>query len=221
MKKKRLNKTNCLNDAGKTIDVNKINKLYNLINLNNKGSLSGKNIEKHRKINFREKFSQFGTPLGSPKNANKGNLQLKREFSGEGTNKLMQFYLPNLQNGGTLSPTFAHGFKLKGKLNINLAHLNNQLKLKLNKQNKKQNIGLNYKKLMNNNNTNKPIGFKRSSSTSMFNQFMNNNNINKGFSSKRNRNPSENKNNFGDSGSQFYLNKKGKTMHHNSSAINC
>ena len=219
--KKRLNKTNCLNEAGKTIDVNKINKLYNLINLSNKGSLSGKNIEKHRKINFREKFSPFGTPLGSPKNVNKGNLHLKGEFNGESTHKMMHFYLPNLQNGGTLSPTFAHGFKLKGKLNINLANINNQLKIKLNKQNRRQNIGLNYKKLMNNNNTKRPISFKRSSSTSMFNQFMNNNNTKKGFSSKRIRNPSENKHNFGDTGSQFYLSKKGKTMHHNSSAINC
>ena len=53
----------------------------------------------------------------------------------------------------------------------------------------------------------------------MFNKFMNNN-VNKGLSSKRNRNQnSENKSNFGDTGSQFYINKKEKYGFHNSSAI--
>ena len=214
--KKRMNKTNCLNEGGKTIDVNKINKLFNLINMSNKGSLSGKNIEKHKKINFREKFSSFGTPLGSPKNANRGNLHLKKDFSGDTSNKMMAFLLPSLKNGGGhLSPSFMHGLKLKGKLNLNLANLNH-LKLKL--KNKKQNISINYKKIMSNNK--KQISFKRSSSTSMFNQFMNNN-INKGLSSKRNKNQSDNKLNFGETGSQFFKSKKGLSMLHNTSSINC
>ena len=146
-------------------------------------------------------------------------MKLKRDFNfdNHNNNKIMHFYLPNLMKGGTLSPSLMSGLKLKGKINWN--NVNSHLKLKMNK-NSKQNIGINYKKLVNENNTKRPTSFKRSSSTSMFNQFINNN-LNRGFSSKRNRNPSENKNNFGDTGSQFYLNKKGKTMHHNSSAINC
>ena len=191
----KLNKTNCMND-GKTIDVNKINKLYNLINMTNKGSLSGKNIEKHKKINFREKFSSFGTPVNSPKNANKRNLHIKREFSGENTNRVMPFYLPNLINGATLSPSFMHKFKLNGKLNLNLGNFNNNLKLKMDKYNKNI-IGINYKKLMNTNQNKRPVSFKRSSSTSMFNQFVNNN-IKKDLSSKRirNKNKNENKSNL-------------------------
>ena len=215
--KKLMNKTNCLNEGGKTIDVNKINKLFNLINMNNKGSLSGKHIDKHKKINFREKFASFVSPLGSPKNLNSGKLHLKKDLNVEGPNKMLPFYLPNLQNGGTLSPSsFMCGLKLKGKLNINYGNLNHQLKLKLNKNNK-QNIALNYKKLINNNK--KPV-IKRSSSTSMFNQFMNNNTT-KINSSKRNIISNENKSNFGYSGSRFYMNKKEKSVFHNSSSIDC
>ena len=199
--KVKLNKTNCMNEGGKTIDVNKINKLYNLINMNNKGSLSGKNKDKHKKINFREKFSLFGTPLCSPRNENKGNLNLKKEFNGDNTNRMMPFCLPNLLKGGTLSPSFMNGLKFKGKLNLNLANLN-QIKLKLNKH-KKQNIGLNYKKIVNNNNSNtkRPMSFKRSSSTSMFNQFINNNINKKGLYSKKNL--GQNKNNYADSRNQY------------------
>ena len=213
--KKKLNKTNLLNEGGKTIDVNKINNLYNFINMNNKGSLSGRHIDKHTKINFIEQLS-FRTRLDSPKNAYRPNLKLKRDFNGDNNNKMMHFYLPNLMKGGTLSPSFMNGLKLKGK--INLSNLNSHLKLKKNK-NDKQNIGINYKKLMNENNTKRPTSFKRSSSTSMFNQFINNN-LNRGFSSKRNRNPSENRSHFGNNGSQFYYNnnKKSKKLHHNSSA---
>ena len=215
--KKIMNKTNCLNEGGKTIDVNKINKLFNLINMNNKGSLSGKNIERHKKINFREKFSSFGSPLGSPKNINRGNLQLKKDLNVDSTNKLMPFYLPNLQNGGTLSPSFIHDLKLKGKLYIKIGNINDQFKLKLSK-NSKQNIALNCRKFIKKNNNKKPI-IKRSSSTTMFNKFMNNN-VNKGLSSKRNRNQnSENKSNFGDTGSQLYTSKKEKYGYPNSSAI--
>ena len=215
--KKIMNKTNCLNEDGKTIDVYKISKLFNLINMNSKGSLSGKNIEKHKKINFKKKFSSPVSP-GSPKNVNRGNLHLKKEFKIDCTNKLVPFYLPNLQNGGALSPSFMHCLKLKGKLNI--ANLNNQLKIKLNKNNKK-NISLNYQKLIKNNSNKKPVIKRSSSSTSMFNQFVNNN-INKELSSKRNRNPnSEYRSNFGDTGRQFYINKKEKSGHYNSSAINC
>ena len=214
--KKKLNKTNLINE-GKTIDVNKINNLYNLINMNNKGSLSGKHIDKHKKINFKEQFS-FKSRLDSPKNINRGNLKLKRDFNfdNHNNNKIMHFYLPNLMKGGTLSPSLMSGLKLKGKINWN--NVNSHLKLKMNK-NSKQNIGINYKKLVNENNTKRPTSFKRSSSTSMFNQFINNN-LNRGFSSKRNRNPSENKSKFGNSGGQYYYNnnKKTKKLNHNSSA---
>ena len=208
-----MNKTNCMNDGGKTIDVNKINKLYNLINMNNKGSLSGKNKDKHKKINFREKFSLFSTPLCSPRNENKGNLYLKKEFNGDNTNRMMPFCLPNLLKGGTLSPSFMNGLKLKGKLNLNLGNLN-QIKLKLNKH-KKQNIGLNYKKIVNNNNSNtkRPMSFKRSSSTSMFNQFMNNNINKKGLYSKKNL--GENKNNYVDSRNKYNCNIETKKIKQN------
>ena len=212
-----LNKTNCINE-GKTIDVNKINKLYNLINMTNKGSLSGRNLSKHKKINFKENFSPFGSLANSPKNVNRGQLHLKREFY-DNINNPMHFCLPNL-NGATLSPTFMRQLKLKGKLNLNVGNFNNQLKLKVNKYNKNL-IGINYKKLINNKNK-KPSGFKRSSSTSMFNQFMNNNNnIKKDISSKKikNKNQSENKSNLFDDGSQLYNTIKTNKKNHNFSAI--
>ena len=215
--KVKLNKTNAMNAGGNTIDVNKIKKLYNLINMNNKGSLSGKNKDKHNKINFREKFSSFGTPLSSPRNQNKGNIYLKKGQNGDNSNKMIPFCLPNLLKGGTLSPSFMNGLKLKGKLNLNLGNLN-QVKLKLNKH-KKQNNDINYKKLINknNNNTNRPMSFKRNSSTSMFNQFINNNINNKGKYSKKNC--CENRTNFGDSGSQYYNNKNIKKKKQNFSDI--
>ena len=145
----------------------------------------------------------------SPKNL-KINFHLKKEFNGfNNLNKNIQFYLPNLK-GGNLSPSFIHGFKLKDKFNLD--NLNNQLKLKLNKH-KQQNIGINYKKLINNKG---PLSLKRNSSTSMFNQFINNN-INRGLSSKTKRN-NEN-NNLGLTGTQFYSYRQSKKKYHNSSDI--
>ena len=199
-KKDRLNK----NRAGRTIDVNKINKLYNLMNLNMKGSLSGKNIIEHnKKINFHENFLYLGSPIISPKNLNRGNLKLKKEFIFlKNKNKMIPFYLPNLMKGGNMSPSFIHD-KLDGKLHLNL---NNQFNLNINQNN------INYKKLLNNNNTRK-FGFKRSGSTGLFNHFINND-INGGVSSKSNRN----KINMGDLGNHFY-NEQIKKKYHNESDI--
>ena len=212
----RMNKTNGLNDRGKTIDVNKINRLCDLMNIINKGSLSNKNKDKHSKINFNEKFSIFGTPLGSPRNLKKGNLFLKNEY-GNNINRLVPFCLPNLLKG-TGSPSFMNGFKLKGALNLHLDSLN-QIKIKLSKQknNNNNNIDINYKKLLNNNNIKnkkRPINIKRSSSTSMFNQFMNNN-VNKNGMCQRKNNNFENRIGIEKSESQSYysnINKKKKSF---------
>ena len=74
--------------------------------------------------------------------------------------------------------------------NLNLAYFNNQLKLKLNKQ-KKENIEINYKKLLNNKS---PISMKRNGSAINFIQFKKN--INKELPSKININDNDNKNNI-------------------------
>ena len=222
-KKGIMNKINSINKSGRTLDLNKINILYNLVNTTNKGSLSGKSMNKPKHINFKDNNLSFGTPLGSPKNAKKGNLNLnlnlKKDYNlGNKTNRINPFYLPNLLKGGTLSPSFmnGHGFKLKGKFNFN----GGNYKLKFNK-NIKQYIGINYKKLYNENNNSfnkKQTGFKRSSSTSMFNQFMNNNNIimNRALSPTNDKKSS----NF-----KRFINGKSniqrKKLQNNSSAINC
>jgi len=185
-KKEKVNK----DKGGKTIDVNKINKLYNLMNLNMKGSLIGKNIKDHNKrINFHENFLSLGSPIISPKNLNRGNLKLKKEYIWlNNKNKMIPFCLPNLMKGGNLSPAFIHD-KLEGKLHLNL---NNQFNLNI----YQNNVG--YKKLLNKNNTRK-FGFKRSGSTGLFNHFINNG-INGGVTSQNNRN----KINIGDAGNQLY-----------------
>ena len=71
----KLNKTKNIKKEGKVKESNKINLLYNLMNLNQKGSLTGKNMEKNKnlKINFNQNLSPFKTPLGSPKNISRGN----------------------------------------------------------------------------------------------------------------------------------------------------
>jgi hypothetical protein len=200
-KKDKLNKDKC----GKTIEVNKINKLYNLMNLNMKGSLSGKNIKEHnKKINFQENFLSFGSPIISPKNFNRGNLKLKKEFIWlNNKNKMIPFYLPNLMKGGNMSPSFIHD-KLEGKLHLNF---NSPFSLNINQNN------INYKKLLNKNNTRK-FGFKRSGSTGLFNHFMNNG-INGGVTSKSNIN----KQNLGDIGNQLNNNGQFKKKYHNESDI--
>ena len=235
----QMNKTNYIyvNDAGcgKTIDVNKINRLYNLMNMNNKGSLSSKNRDRnsgdsHKKINYREKFSSFGTPLGSPRNLNKINLYLNKENKNNSINKLMPFYLPNLLPG-TFSPSsFMNGFKLKGKLNLNLCNMN-QIKLKLNKNNKtnNNNNSINNKNSNingNNNNIKRPMNFKRNNSTSMFNQFMKGSINKKGIYQKKNMNIFENRTHFVDSKSKYHNNnshknkKETKKLNHRSKDIN-
>ena len=215
--KKRMNKTNCLNDGGKTIDLNKINSLYNLMNMTHKGSLSSKNNEKRNKINFREKFSSLVRPIGSPRNINKANLLLKKEY-GKNTNRLIPFCLPNLLKG-TISPSFMNGFKLKGTLNLNLGNVN-QVKIKLSKKNNKI-IDINYKKLINDNKSNprRPVNFKRSSSTNMFSQFMKNNPNKNGIYQRKNNN-FEKKSHLGDSGRKYYSNLSTKKKNNNSSDIN-
>ena len=213
----RMNKTNCLNDGGKTIDINKISRLCDLMHMTNKGSLSNKNKDKHSKINFNDNFSLFATPIGSPRNLKKGNLFLKKEF-GNKTNRLNYFCLPNLLKGAG-SPSFINGFKLKGQLNLNIDNLN-QIKIKLSKQKNNNNIDINYKKLLNNNKINKkrPINFKRSSSTStsMFNQFMKNNVSKNGICQRKNNN-FENRSGFEISGNKsYYSNIKKKKESYNS-----
>ena len=217
--KTKMNKTNCLHDGGKTIDVNKINSLYSLMNMTHKGSLSNKNKDNQKKINFKEKFLPFGTPINSPRNLNKGNLFLKKEFVNN-KNRLMPFCLANLLKGGA-SPSFMNGYKIKGTLNLKLANLNNR-KIKLTRQKNNNNIDINYKKIINNykNNIKRPINFKRSSSTSMFNQFMKNNVGKNRICQKSNKNL-ENGTHFCDSGSQsYYSNIYKKKKNYNSSDIN-
>ena len=117
MSNSKTNKTKNIQKSGKTIEVNVISRLYNLMNLNHKGSLTGKNMEKNKKskINFKESFSPFKTPLGSPKNSNRGNLILQNELNnfnvGYKTNRRANLYLPNLLKERTLSPTLRNGLK--------------------------------------------------------------------------------------------------------------
>ena len=71
---------------GKTIETNKnkINPLFNLVNLNHKELITGKNIDKikqSKKLNIQENLSKFKTPLGSPKNLNKGNLLYQNKLN--------------------------------------------------------------------------------------------------------------------------------------------
>ena len=117
-----------------------------------------------------------------------------------------------MQNGGTLSPSFIHDFKIK-----NIGNLNDQIKLNLSKNNK-QNIALNCRKFIKK--IIKSLLLKEVAAPVIF-IFMNNN-VNKGLSSKINRNQnSENKSNFRDTGSHFFISKKEKYGYHISSAIQC
>ena len=146
----------------------------------------------------------MGSPTISPKNLNRGNLKLKKEFIWlNNKNKMLPFCLPNLMKGGNMSPAFIHD-NLEGKLHLNL---NNQFNLNIN-----QNT-INYKKLLNKNNTRK-FGFKRSGNTGLFNHFINNG-INGGVTSKNNRT----KINMGDVGNQLYNNGLIKKYHNKSDII--
>ena len=228
------NKTKNIQNSGKTIEMNKINRLYNLMNLNHKGSLTGKNMGKNKKsrINFKENFSPFKTPYGSPKNANRGNLVLQNELSnfnaGYKTNRRMQLYLPNLLKERTLSPTFRNGLKLKKKMNINIDILQH-IKMKI-KEKKLKHKGVddnNYIKLMNGNNSKNKTAYngfkKRNDSTNLLNRFIYNNKKmkNRDYSSRRNKNVSENKSNLEEKERQnLYGNSQNKKIKHNFSALN-
>jgi len=228
------NKAKNIQKSGKTLEVNKINQLYNLMNLNHKGSLTGKNMDKNKKskINFKENFSPFKvpSPYGSPKNANRGNLILQNELSnfnaGFKTNRRMNLYLPNLLKERTLSPTFRNGLKLKKKMNINIDILQH-IKMKLNEKKLRHgNINdNNYKKLLSGNNSkNKTAynGFKnRNDSANLLNRFIYNNKKmkNRDYSSRRNKNLSENKSNLEEKQS-LYGNGQNKKLKHNFSALN-
>ena len=229
----KVNKAKNIQKSGKTIEVNKINRLYNLMNLNHKGSLTGKNMEKNKKskINFKENFSTFKTPVGSPKNANRGNLVLKNELNnfngGYKTNRRQQLYLPNLLKERTLSPTFRNGLKLKKKMNINIDILQH-IKMKLNeKKLKHNNNDINYKKLLNGNKSNNKTAYngfkKRTDSVDLLNRFIYNNKKmkNRELSSRRNKNVSENKSNLEEKEKRnFYGNTQNKKLKHNISALN-
>ena len=194
--------------SGKTIEVNKINRLYNLMNLNHKGSLTGKNMDKSKspKINYNEKFSSFKTPIGSPKNVNRGNLFLQNELSnfnvGFKTNRRTHLHLPNLLKERTLSPTFRNGLKIKKKLNINIDILQH-IKMQINDKRQRHmnnNYDINYKKLLSGNKLNNKTGIglkKRTDSASILNRFIYNSKKmkNRELSTKRHKNVSENKSN--------------------------
>ena len=228
------NKTKNIQNSGKTIEMNKINRLYNLMNLNHKGSLTGKNMGKNKKsrINFKENFSPFKTPYGSPKNANRGNLVLQNELSnfniGYKTNRRMELYLPNLLKERTLSPTFRNGLKLKKKMNINIDILQH-IKMKINEK-KLKHKGVddnNYIKLMNGNNSKNKTAYngfkKRNDSTNLLNRFIYNNKKmkNRDYSSRRNKNVSENKSNLEEKERpNLYGNSQNKKIKHNFSALN-
>jgi hypothetical protein len=228
------NKAKNIQKSGKTLEVNKINQLYNLINLNHKGSLTGKNMDKNKKskINFKENFSPFKvpSPYGSPKNANRGNLILQNELSnfnaGFKTNRRMNLYLPNLLKERTLSPTFRNGLKLKKKMNINIDILQH-IKMKI-KEKKLKHKGVddnNYIKLMNGNNSKNKTAYngfkKRNDSTNLLNRFIYNNKKmkNRDYSSRRNKNLSENKSHLEEKQS-LYGNGQNKKLKHNFSVLN-
>ena len=216
-------------EAEKTLEVNKINRLYNLMNLNHKGSLTGKKIDKKNspKIDFNENFSPFKTPLGSPKNANRGNLILENELNnfniGFKTNRREQLYLPNLLKERTLSPRL----KIKKKMNINIELLQN-IQMKLKAKREKNSKEINFKKMNKNNNKVARTGMiglkKRMDSANIFNKFIYNNKKmrNRGFSAQRNKNVSENKsNNLGDNDNKnMYGTIQTKKIKHNFSALN-
>ena len=231
----KLNKNkNIGNNNGKTIDTNKINHLFNLINLNHKSSLTGKNIDKNsnkqsKKINFKENFSPFKSPMGSPKNLNRGNLILQNELSnfnsGYKTNRMTNLFLPNLLKERTISPTFRNGLKIKKKMNINLEILQ-QIKMKL--KDKKVKHDDKYKKMTNSKKYNKTgnisLNKKTDNTTSLLNRFIYNNKKMRGrdVSSKRNKNISANKSNLadGEDKKNMYATFKGKKLKHNFSALN-
>ena len=231
-KNSKLNQTkNIENNGGKTIDTNKINRLFNLIDLNRKGSLTGKNINKNKrskKINFEENFPHSKSPLGSPKNLNRGGLILQNDLSnynsGYKTNRLAHIFLPNLLKERTLSPTFRNGMKIKKKMNINIEILQ-QIKMKLNA--KKDNHDNNYKKMMNNKKYYKTGNIslnKKTDNISLLNRFIYKDKKirSRDISSKRNKNISANKSNLADReyNKNMYSTFKGKKLKHNFSALN-
>ena len=199
------------------------------MNLNHKGSLTGKKIDKKNspKIDFNENFSPFKTPLGSPKNANRGNLILENELNnfniGFKTNRREQLYLPNLLKERTLSPRL----KIKKKMNINIELLQN-IQMKLKAKREKNSKEINFKKMNKNNNKVARTGIiglkKRMDSANIFNKFIYNNKKmrNRGFSAQRNKNVSENKsNNLGDNDNKnMYGTIQTKKIKHNFSALN-
>ena len=230
----KLNQTkNIENNSGKTIDTNKINRLFSLINLNRKGALTGKNINKNKrskKINYQENFSQNKSPLGSPKNLNRGELILKNDISnynsGYKTNRLAHIFLPNLLKERTLSPTFRNGMKIKKKMNINIEILQ-QIKMKLNAKKDNNDNNNNFKKMSNNKNYYKTGNIslnKKTDNISLINRFIYKDKKirSRDISSKRNKNISANKSNFADGeyNKNMYSTFKGQKLKHNFSALN-
>ena len=230
----KLNKTKNIKKEGKVKESNKINFLYNLMNLNQKGSLTGKNMDKNKnlKINFNQNLSPFKTPLGSPKNISRGNLILQNELSnfnaGYKTNRRANFHLPNLLKERTISPTFRNRLKLKKKMNINIDILQ-QIKMQINQKRQKRNNNsnnINYKKLLNgnkNNNKTTYYGFKnRNDSANLLNRFVYNNRKikNRELSERRNKNASANKSNFADKEKNIFGTNQNRKIKHNYSALN-
>ena len=229
----KLNNTkNALSSNGaKTIDTNKINPLFNLVNLDHKEPITRKNFDKikqSKKLNIQENFSKFKTPMGSPKNLNKGKLIYQNELininKGYKTNRLAHLFLPNLLRERTLSPTFRNGMKIKDKMHINIDILH-QIKMKL--YIKKEKHDKDYKKMMNNKKYYKTGNIslnKKADNTSLFNRFIYSNKKMKtrDVSSKSHKNICANKSNLTDReyNNNMYATLKVEKLKHNFSALN-
>ena len=229
----KLNNTkNALSSNGaKTIDTNKINPLFNLVNLDHKEPITRKNFDKikqSKKLNIQENLSKFKTPMGSPKNLNKGKLIYQNELSNINkvykTNRLAHLFLPNLLRERTLSPTVRNGMKIKDKMHIDIDILH-QIKMKL--YIKKEKHDKDYKKMMNNKKYYKTGNIslnKKADNTSLFNRFIYSNKKMKtrDVSSKSHKNICANKSNLTDReyNNNMYATLKVKKLKHNFSALN-
>ena len=223
------NKIKDINNKGKTLEMNKIQGLYHIFNLNHKGSLTGKNVGKNKKINFKgfKDLSPYKSPLVSPKNSNKDNLILQYDFNkinienrGILSNRRPGLHLPNLLKEKTLSPTFRNALKIKKRLKINVEIMQNLKKLKEKKQ--KNNNNINYKRLLNNKKNDKMEIKKRNDSANLINRFVYNNKKIKTRekSAKREKNLSENKSKLGENYKKMYGTERTKKLKHNFSALN-
>ena len=173
----------------RTLDMNKINSLYNLCNMN--GSLSSKNHDKiNLKSNFKQSLMAIVSPANSPKNNKNKNDDFKNNFInspkikyiyGGDPSKKIPFCLPNLIKLGGNNTNFITGLKFNKKFD-NL----NQLKLKL------KNKDIKYKKI-NGNKTNN-LEKKRSNSTAI----IENNNYLQNCKSNNNTSRTKGKNNNDD-----------------------